>query len=162
MKKKLLTFALIPIILLLGAWACNQQTNVQLWTTAGKLIDSWLAVYAHGWGSQQQFDTAWAAAGQDILNWQPGTPCQNTQQAINDALGIIATVPTPDPKAALILATAVVGAEVVETFFVKCSGTMMASHYPPALQKAVNVQRKAPPKDAAELKKQWKDVGGPQ
>ena len=157
-------FAVVVLILFLAA--CNPQTNYQLWTTAGQLTDSWLNVYAAHWDSRAQFDSAWAEAGQDILNWKPGTQCQNVEQAINDALAIIAKVPVTDPKAALILSTAIVGAEVVQAYFVKCSqtpasfGVAAQRQYSPVLEQAVEKQRQTPATSAKELKQQWKAVGG--
>src|ERR1017187_5262968 len=158
--KKLLVVMLIPILLLVLV-ACNPQTNYQLWTTAGTLIDSWLHVYSPTF-NQATLDTSWVAAGQDILNWKAGTQCQNVQQAINDALGIAATIPVTDPKAALILSTAVVGAEVVEGFFLKCAPAVTPKlvRYSPLLQKAVAAQREHPATDAAKLKQQWAKAGG--
>src|ERR1035438_10685077 len=157
--KKLLVLTLTPLLLLVMV-ACNPTTNYQLWTTAGTLIDSWVKVYAPTF-NQATLDTAWTAAGQDILNWKAGTQCQNVEQAINDALGIAMTIPVTDPKAALILSTAVVGAEVVEAFFVKCSpATMKATHYSGVLREAVATSRLNPPKDAATLKQQWIKAGG--
>ena len=155
----------LVLCLLVGIVACNNQTNYQLWKSAGVLIDSWLRVYAPNWSSQKQFDDAWAVAAQDILTWQPGTQCQNVEQAINDALGIIGTVQVNDPRSALILATAMVGAQVVETFFVKCAGANMKAEapvraYSPVLKEALDKARQTPPKDAEQLKKQWKAAGG--
>jgi len=158
MKRKWPVLTLIPLLLLIAA--CNSQTNYQLWTTAGTLVDSWLKVYDPTF-DRTTLDTSWAAAGQDILNWKAGTACQNVEQAINDSLAIVATIPVTDPKQALILATAVVGAETVEAFFLKCAPvTTTAAQYSPALQKAVEAQRKTPATDAKMLKKQWKAAGG--
>ena len=157
--KKILVLTLIPLLLLVMV-ACNPTTNYQLWSTAGSLIDNWIAAYAPTF-NRTTLDSSWTAAGQDILNWKAGTQCQNVEQAINDALGIAATIPVTDPKAALILSTAVVGAEVVEAFFVKCSpATMKATHYSGVLREAVATSRLNPPKDAATLKQQWIKAGG--
>lgn len=160
MKK--VSLAIVAVLLVGAVLACNSQTNYQLWTTAGTLVDSWLKVYDPTF-DRTTLDTSWAAAGQDILNWKAGTACQNVEQAINDALAIVATIPVTDPKAALILATAVVGAETVEAFFLKCAAPAVSKvmpSYTPLLQKAVEAQRKTPATDAKMLKKQWKAAGG--
>ena len=162
MKRK----SILVLCSLLVLVACNAATNYQLWTTAGQLADTWLNVYSAGWADRAQFDKDWAIAGQDILNFTPGSSCQTVQQAVTDALGILATVNPGTPTQAAILSTAIVGAEVVEAYFVKCAPATSAlaaamPKYKEPLLSAVLAARKTPPKDAAMLKKQWKQVGGP-
>ena len=163
--KKLLAVLLVGIVAVstLVLTACpSQQTYAQIWKAAGVFADSYLSIYYPNWSKKAEFDTAWATAYTDIVNWKTGTPCASVVQAVNDAAGLLAQIPVLDSKQTALMAAIVVSVDTVTSFFQQCqlpAAVAAAPKFSSAVQTAA--AKLKPPKNANDVKKLWKAAGGP-